>query len=251
MARPDVDASATCSASRSRSRASPSSSRRSSWGSTSTAGAACRRARTCYTLVPMIVAGRVRHVLRARRQRLDERPVRVHASQPDGTSPTSTRWRRCSTGAVWQQFIHMFVACYLVTGFLVGRGLRHGHVASAAATSTTVSASRCRSRSPASPPLAAAHRPLRRHAPVLRPAEQVGGDGARHDRRGAAPRCISAGSSSTARRGSDPDPAARFAAVAQWRSTASCPGSTSSRPRTDHRRRSSTCRSRRWSAPAC
>ncbi len=49
--------SATCSGWRSRSRASRSSSRRSSSPSTSTAGTACRRARTCLSGIPVVIAG--------------------------------------------------------------------------------------------------------------------------------------------------------------------------------------------------
>ena len=199
VARADVARSATCSACRSLSKASPSSSRRSSWASTSTAGAVCRRALHLCTLDPDDRRRRVRHVLRARRERLDERPVRVPARRRRDTVTDVDPLAAMFNGAVWQQFIHMFVAGYARHRVRHRRGLRRRHAARPARPAPPPRLHRSvhvRRRGGGAP---AVHRPLRRHAPVRRPAVASWRRWSWRRPRGRGPRCSSAASSSTAR----------------------------------------------------
>ena len=81
--------------------------------------------------------------------------------------------------ALWPQFIHMFVATYLVTGFLVASRVRRGDLARPPRPRPPTRlhrAVRVRHGGGARP---ARHRPRRGHASRHRPAVEAGGDGAR------------------------------------------------------------------------
>ena len=116
----------------------------------------------------------------------------MNAPAASASPPTEAYRRRAVGGNVQRRrlaaVLHMFVACYIVTGFLTAavyatgmlRGRRDG------TTSRLHRAPHVRRHRRAVP---TAQRPLRRHAPVLRPAEQVGRDGAGDNLRGAVPRC--------------------------------------------------------------
>ena len=108
--------SATCSGSASRSRASRSSSRRSSSRSTSTAGTGCRRGRTCS---PASRSCRRDHRLADgdRGQRLDEPPGGFRLV--DGEAVDVHPWTALfGNDFLWHELVHMYVAGYIVIGFL-------------------------------------------------------------------------------------------------------------------------------------
>ena len=64
---------------------------------------------------------------RDRGQRLDEPPDRLHGSWTAG-SPTCIRGRRCSATRLWHELVHMYLAGYIVAGFMRRRRVRLGRL---------------------------------------------------------------------------------------------------------------------------
>ena len=197
-----------------------------------------------YTLVPMIAAGVFGTFCVLAVNAWMNAPSGFTIAA-DGTVTDVDPLAAMFNGAVWQQFIHMFVACYLVTGFLTAavyavgmlRGRRDEQHRLGFLVPFTFAG------------VAAVLQPFTGHFAGMRlysrPAEQVGGDGVGDDvRRG---RAAAARRSPRRRRGAlgGPDPAARFAPARARGSAASCRASTSSPSRTGRRRPSSTSPSRR------
>ena len=120
LARVDVDLWRRDGHPASRSRASRSSSRRCSSASTSTAGDGCGRrstfARCCRSCSPACSARSA-----SCGQRLDERYRRGSRLLPDGTVTDVDPLAAIFNDALWPQFLHMWVAAFVVTGFLSPR----------------------------------------------------------------------------------------------------------------------------------
>ena len=150
---------------------------------------------------------RGRHVLRGLGQRVDEHSRRFrHPST--ARSPTSTRGAAMFNGGVWLQFLHMWLAAFMVVGFVVSGVYAVGIL-------------RGRTRRPSPPRLhravrvrdggrarAASRGPCPGHAHSRHPAGQAGRVRTRRDDRGS--RAVPVGRGADRRRGarSTGDPAA-------------------------------------------